>query len=112
MKFSHEEIWTGQCVGHIGEEVFVVGILFGTIHVFEMILSKRCGQFLHYFCILVACWLDDAQEELGWNTKPEHSVDVCPHNLEMQQRLEQFLEVEKAYVHNLDIKVSEIHLQL
>ena len=77
-----------------------------------MFLCESCRQFLHYFGVLVSSWLDDTQEKLRWNTESENAVHICPHDFKMEQCLEQFLEIEEANVHNLDIEVFQIDLQL
>ena len=77
-----------------------------------MLLCKSRCQFLHYFGVIVPPWLDDAQEEFRWNSEPKHTVHICPHDFEMEECLEKFLEIEEADVHDLDIQVLQINLQL
>jgi hypothetical protein len=61
---------------------------------------------------LVSSWLNDSQEKLRRNTESKNSVDICPHDFEMEKSLEKFLEIEEANIHDLDIQVLQIDLQL
>jgi len=77
-----------------------------------MLLSECCRQLLHYFCVLVSRRLDDTKVEFGRNAKSEDSIYIGPHNFQVEQSLEKLLEVEKADVHNLDVEVLQVNLQL
>jgi len=77
-----------------------------------MLLSEHVCQLLHYLCVRVSRWLDDAHEELRRNTKPQNSIDESPHDLQMEQSLEKLLEIMLAHVHHLQIQVLQVKLQL
>ena len=77
-----------------------------------MLLCKSCCQFLHYLGILVTSRLNDTHEELGWNAESEHAINISSHDFEMHQCLEELRKVEEANIHDLDVQVPQINLEL
>ena len=77
-----------------------------------MLFSEDVCQFLHYLCVRVSSWLDDAHEELWRNAKPQNTIDESPHDLQMEQSLEKLLEIMLAHIHHLHVQVLQVKLQL
>jgi len=77
-----------------------------------MLLRKLFSQCIQYFLITLWIWFNYPHEELWWNPKSQHSINVGSHDFKMHQCLKQFCEIMESHIQDFQAQAGHVYVKL